>query len=327
MRVGFLGPAGTFSEEALRGDDAGAGAEEVPFVSIHDTIAAVAAGRRRPRARADRERARGRGQRDARRAGLPTRPTSCSSASACCAIRDCLLARETLALEAIARRRLASPAAGPVRALPAHGAARRRAARGDVDRRGGPRGRRRRGEPWAALGPPRRGRALRRARPARGHRRRARQRDALRLARARRRARRSASPGPPGGRPRSSSPAPATRSPAGSCAACRSSPSAASTSPGSSRGPSARASGTTLFHVDLEGRAAEPRVADAIAGAPDALRGRPSARLLPRRRPGADADGGGPGRRLHFRRRSPMGSVTPPGHAGPRRSRAPAART
>ena len=41
MRVAFLGPAGTFSEEALRSSDAAAGAETVPFGSIHEAVVAV----------------------------------------------------------------------------------------------------------------------------------------------------------------------------------------------------------------------------------------------------------------------------------------------
>jgi prephenate dehydratase len=44
MRVGYLGPAGTFSEEALRGSPAAADAEPVPFTSIHDAVVAVQAG-------------------------------------------------------------------------------------------------------------------------------------------------------------------------------------------------------------------------------------------------------------------------------------------
>jgi prephenate dehydratase len=41
MRLGFLGPAGTFSEEVVRAAVPGDGAELVPFASIHDTIMAV----------------------------------------------------------------------------------------------------------------------------------------------------------------------------------------------------------------------------------------------------------------------------------------------
>ena len=40
MRVGFLGPAGTYSEEALRAS-APEGAESVPFPTVHDTVMAV----------------------------------------------------------------------------------------------------------------------------------------------------------------------------------------------------------------------------------------------------------------------------------------------
>jgi prephenate dehydratase len=43
IRVGFLGPAGTYSEEALRAS-APAGAEEVPYTTIHGAVMAVEAG-------------------------------------------------------------------------------------------------------------------------------------------------------------------------------------------------------------------------------------------------------------------------------------------
>jgi prephenate dehydratase len=42
-RVGYLGPPGTFSEEAVRASPLADGAELVPFGSIHETIAAVEA--------------------------------------------------------------------------------------------------------------------------------------------------------------------------------------------------------------------------------------------------------------------------------------------
>lgn len=45
MRIGYLGPAGTFSEEALRGDPAlPAGAELVPLPTVHRVVLAVADG-------------------------------------------------------------------------------------------------------------------------------------------------------------------------------------------------------------------------------------------------------------------------------------------
>ncbi|HET9155492.1 MAG TPA: prephenate dehydratase domain-containing protein, partial [Myxococcaceae bacterium] len=40
MRVGYLGPAGTYSEEALRAS-APAGVEEVPYPTIYDAVMAV----------------------------------------------------------------------------------------------------------------------------------------------------------------------------------------------------------------------------------------------------------------------------------------------
>jgi prephenate dehydratase len=44
MRLGYLGPAGTFSEEAVQAADGGSGADLVPFPSIHETVMAVQAG-------------------------------------------------------------------------------------------------------------------------------------------------------------------------------------------------------------------------------------------------------------------------------------------
>lgn len=41
MRLGYLGPAGTFSEEAIRAAVGSADAELVPFASIHETVMAV----------------------------------------------------------------------------------------------------------------------------------------------------------------------------------------------------------------------------------------------------------------------------------------------
>jgi prephenate dehydratase len=43
LRVAFLGPAGTFAEEALRAS-APAGVEEVPYPSIFEAVMAVQAG-------------------------------------------------------------------------------------------------------------------------------------------------------------------------------------------------------------------------------------------------------------------------------------------
>ena len=45
MRVAYLGPAGTFSEDALRAASAGAEIEPLPCATIYDAITAVEAGR------------------------------------------------------------------------------------------------------------------------------------------------------------------------------------------------------------------------------------------------------------------------------------------
>ena len=44
MRVGFLGPAGTYSEEAVLAGDGAAGIERVPLPTVHDAVAAVREG-------------------------------------------------------------------------------------------------------------------------------------------------------------------------------------------------------------------------------------------------------------------------------------------
>ncbi len=100
-RVGFLGPAGTFSEEALRDDDAGADTEEVPFASIHDTIAAVQ-GADVDRALVPIENALEGGVSATLDALAADAPDVVLVGERVLAIRTCLLARETLALEAIA---------------------------------------------------------------------------------------------------------------------------------------------------------------------------------------------------------------------------------
>jgi len=45
MRVGFLGPAGTYSEEAVLAGERASGLEPVPLPSVHDAVAAVRDGR------------------------------------------------------------------------------------------------------------------------------------------------------------------------------------------------------------------------------------------------------------------------------------------
>jgi prephenate dehydratase len=44
MRLGYLGPPGTFSEEALRAQPLASGAELIPFASIHETVMSVEGG-------------------------------------------------------------------------------------------------------------------------------------------------------------------------------------------------------------------------------------------------------------------------------------------
>jgi prephenate dehydratase len=101
MRLAYLGPPGTFSEEALRAQPLAPDAELVPFASIHETVMAVEAG-------------------DVDRALVPIENSLEGGISATLdaiavdagdvaivgeavlAIRNCLMARDDLALDAIA---------------------------------------------------------------------------------------------------------------------------------------------------------------------------------------------------------------------------------
>jgi prephenate dehydratase len=101
MRLGYLGPPGTFSEEALRAQPFASDAELVPFASIHETVMAVDDGGV-DRALVPIE--------NALEGGVPaTLDALAVDASdvaivgeAVMAIRNCLVAREDLALDAIA---------------------------------------------------------------------------------------------------------------------------------------------------------------------------------------------------------------------------------
>jgi prephenate dehydratase len=101
MRLGYLGPPGTFSEEALRAQPLAAKSELVPFASIHETVMAVEGGSI-DRALVPIE--------NALEGGVPaTLDALAVDASdvtivgeAVLAIRNCLVAREELALDAIA---------------------------------------------------------------------------------------------------------------------------------------------------------------------------------------------------------------------------------
>ena len=101
MRLGYLGPPGTFSEEALRAQPLAAEAELVPFASIHETVMAVDAGGV-DRALVPIE--------NSLEGGIPATldalAVDASDVSivgeAVLVIRNCLMARDDLALDAIA---------------------------------------------------------------------------------------------------------------------------------------------------------------------------------------------------------------------------------
>jgi len=100
MRLGYLGPPGTFSEEALRAQPFASDAELVPFASIHETVMAVDGGGV-DRALVPIE--------NALEGGIPaTLDALAVDASdvaivgeAVLAIRNCLVARDDLGLDAI----------------------------------------------------------------------------------------------------------------------------------------------------------------------------------------------------------------------------------
>jgi prephenate dehydratase len=100
MRLGYLGPPGTFSDEALRAQPLAGDAELVPFASIHDTVMAVDDGAV-DRALVPIE--------NALEGGVPaTLDALAVDASdvtivgeAVLAIRNCLVAREDIAVDAI----------------------------------------------------------------------------------------------------------------------------------------------------------------------------------------------------------------------------------
>jgi prephenate dehydratase len=100
MRVGYLGPPGTFSEEALRGAPASAGAQAVPFGSIHETVAAVQ-GRTVDRALVPIENALEGGVSATLDALTSGAPDVVVVGERVVAIRTCLVARDALELEAI----------------------------------------------------------------------------------------------------------------------------------------------------------------------------------------------------------------------------------
>ena len=224
MRIAYLGPAGTFTEDALGEAAAGGEFEPLRTATIHDAILAVERG-------------------EAERALVPFENSIEGSVRATLdalafeadavtivgehdyAVRAHLIGREQVELERDRGRPLPPAAAGPVRPLPARAAARGRTAQRQQHRGGGADGRR----VGPALGGdrlPRRGRPLRLRDPPRGDPGRGRQRHPLRLDRpGRHRAERRARPG----RPRSSSPswAKTTRAPWSTPSA--SSPAAAST--------------------------------------------------------------------------------------------------
>ncbi len=184
MRIAYLGPAGTFTEDALREAAPGGDFEPLRTATIHDAILAVERG-------------------EAERALVPfensiegsvrgTLDTLAFEAEAVTivgeydyAVRAHLIAREDVQLERAGGRSLPPAAARPVRPLPARAAARGRTAQRQQHRRRGADGRR----VGAALGGDRLsrgGRALRLRDPARGDPGRGRQRHPLRLDRPRR---------------------------------------------------------------------------------------------------------------------------------------------
>ena len=329
MRLGYLGPAGTFSRRRCgrrpRGDGAPSSSRfrRSTRRSWRSQDGAVDRG-----ARADRELARGRGERDARRARPRRAARSPSSARPCSRSATALIARGALALDDDRGRRLPPAGARPVRALPARASCRARAS-------SPPRRRRRRcarspqrRRPWAAIGTRARRRAVRLRGAARGRRGRARQRDALRLARPR-------PATPAGGRRRGALEdvrrlrrrrRPSRR--AGSCAACREFAFRGVNLTRIESRPRKRPARPLPVPRRPEGRAEDAAVADAIDGA-----GRRTARrcacsgAIPRRDAAIAGWSAPRTATLPAQGTPPWGVTHHQAEGRPRRFRAPAART
>jgi prephenate dehydratase len=101
MRLGYLGPAGTFSYEALRASPLSSGGEPVPFASIHDTVLAVQDGEVQ-RALVPIENALEGGVSATLDALAHDAPDVAIVGEVVLAIRNCLLAREEIAVGEIA---------------------------------------------------------------------------------------------------------------------------------------------------------------------------------------------------------------------------------
>ena len=151
MKLGYLGPPGTFSEEALRAQPLAPDSELVPFASIHETVMAVEGGSV-DRALVPIE--------NALEGGVPATLDALAVdagevtivGEAVLAIRNCLVARGDLALDAIAAvvshpQPLAQCARFLRGELP-HAEVRAAASTAEAVRTVAAAG-----EPWAALGP------------------------------------------------------------------------------------------------------------------------------------------------------------------------------
>jgi len=101
MRLGYLGPPGTFSDEALRASPVAAGGEPVPFGSIHATVTAVQEGVV-DRALVPIENALEGGVSATLDALAHDAPDVAILGEAVLAIRNCLLTRDELALADVA---------------------------------------------------------------------------------------------------------------------------------------------------------------------------------------------------------------------------------
>ena len=100
MRLGYLGPPGTFSEEAARNAGAGRDAELVPFASIHEAVIAVDRGTI-DRALVPVENSLEGGVTATLDALAWDAPDTVILGEAVLPIRNCLIAREEIALDAI----------------------------------------------------------------------------------------------------------------------------------------------------------------------------------------------------------------------------------
>ena len=249
MRIAYLGPAGTFTEDALREAAAGrrlrAAADARPSTTRSSPSSAA-----RPSGRWFPSRTRSRARCGAPSTRSPSRPSAVTIVGEHdFAVRAHLIAREPIELERDRGGPLPSPAARPVRPLPARAAARGRTAQRQQHRRGGADGQRVRAAAGRRSAPAPRPSSTAARSCARGSRTRPTTSPASSGSRPPGPSRRAAA----SGRPRWSSPSSARTTPARWSTRCASSPAASVNLTRIESRPLRQGLGRYMFFCDLEG--------------------------------------------------------------------------